>query len=238
MNTEHTIEFMSDAYKLVGTLHLPQTANPPVVIGLHGLLANRQSEKQISLAKACNTNGWAYFRFDHRGCGDSQGGFAEVTTLQARCTDLASAISTIQAHPATGPIACLFGSSFGGTVVLAHSATHESPLLITYAAPVNSQDIMHGNIRDNNGRLPASSMLNDALAFDIAPRLDAVNNILVVHSQGDETVPPSHAEAIFAKAGDPKKRVIFKGGDHRMSDAAHQKAFETHVLEWIRSSVN
>jgi alpha/beta superfamily hydrolase len=234
MQTEHTIHFMSDEYRLTGTLHLPGANRPGVVIGCHGLLANRHSPKQISLARACNAIGLAYFRFDHRGCGDSQGDFSSVTTLAARCRDLARCIEILEDHEAIGPVTCLFGSSFGGTVVLAHAASHPAPLLITYAAPVNSADIRHGNIRDDSGRPPDATLLTDALEFDITAALPSVTNILVAHSLGDETVPPGHADTIYASAGDPKKRVLFEGGDHRMSDPAHQRQFERHFLHWIQ----
>ncbi len=82
------ISFHSDGLILKGTLHLPTVDHPPVVIGSHGLYSNQDSPKQIALARACNTLGMAYFRFDHRGCGSSQGEFDPVTSLAARCTDL------------------------------------------------------------------------------------------------------------------------------------------------------
>ncbi|MBR9980379.1 MAG: damage-inducible protein CinA, partial [Desulfatitalea sp.] len=61
---------MSDGHRLTGTLHLPDVERPPVVIGCHGLLADRRSPKQIALASALGRLGIAYLRFDHRGCGD------------------------------------------------------------------------------------------------------------------------------------------------------------------------
>lgn len=213
---------------------MPETSNPRVVIGCHGLLADRNSLKQIALASACNRIGVAYFRFDHRGCGDSQGDFARVTTLTARCRDLYHAVNAMKQRPDVGPLAGLFGSSFGGTVVLAYAAENESPAVVTYAAPINSTEITHSNIRDNNGESPASEMLTDALGFDIASSLNVVNKLLVAHSQGDETVPVEHARRIHASAGDPKQLLIFKGGDHRMSKTGHQKRFETAFISWLK----
>ncbi len=233
MNNEHTIHFKSDDYQLTGTLHLPNRPTPPVVIGCHGLLANRNSLKQISLAKACNAQGIAYFRFDHRGCGQSQGDFNKVTSLKARCRDLYHAIETMQHNPLVGNLAALFGSSFGGTVVLAHAACHQTPTLITYAAPLDSTSIQHANIRDDQGHLPHQSLLTDALAFDIAPQLKTVSNILIAHSQNDETVPVEHARQIHANVGSPKELILFEGGDHRMSDPNHQQQFENLFIDWL-----
>jgi len=234
LNHLQTIHFDADGYKLAGTLHLPETPNPPVVIGCHGLLADRNSPKQISLAQACNAQGIAYFRFDHRGCGESQGVFHEVTSLESRCSDLYHAIEALQHNPLVGPPAALFGSSFGGTAVLAYAARHRTPALITYAAPLDSKSIRRANIRDNQGNPPDTSLLTDALVFDIAPQLHNLKNILIAHSQNDETVPVAHARKIHAIAGDPKKLIIFQGGDHRMSDPHHQQQFETVFIDWIK----
>ena len=89
------ISFFSDGFKLKGTLHLPSTHRPPVVIGSHGLYSSSGSPKQIALADHCNQLGIAYFRFDHRGCGASAGKFEEVTSREARCRDLSDAMAAI-----------------------------------------------------------------------------------------------------------------------------------------------
>jgi alpha-beta hydrolase superfamily lysophospholipase len=236
MPREQTICFDADGYRLTGTLHLPDGPKPPVVIGCHGLLANRHSPKQICLASACNQKGLAYFRFDHRGCGDSQGDFQNVTTLTARRQDLYHAIRTMQHHSEIGSLAALFGSSFGGTVVLAYAAIHPAPRLITYAAPINSTEIHHLHIKDNSGRPPSQNLLSDALAFDIAQDIGTVDSILVVHSQNDETVPVKHAHQIYETVNTPKELLIFKGGDHRMSDSALQYQFEEKFIQWLAAN--
>jgi len=234
--SEHTLTFDSDGFTLTATLHLPDAPDPPVIIGCHGLLADRHSLKQISLARACNAKGMAYLRFDHRGCGDSAGNFAEVTSLAARVQDLYHAVRTMQHHSEVGLLAGLFGSSFGGTVVLAYAAEHASPALITYAAPINSTNIRHTNIRDNSGQAPSTALLTDALEFDIASELASLRNILVAHSEADETVPVAHAREIYRSAGDPKNLMIFPGGDHRMSDPSHQQEFEARFIDWMTAN--
>jgi alpha-beta hydrolase superfamily lysophospholipase len=236
MPSQYTLTFHSDDFTLTGTLHLPDTPDPPVVIGSHGLLADRHSIKQISLAGACNAKGMAYFRFDHRGCGDSDGDFIEVTSLAARVQDLYHAVRTMQRHSGVGPLAGLFGSSFGGTVVLAYAAENASPCLVTYAAPINSTNINHTNIRDNSGQSPSAALLTDALKFDLGPKLASIRNVLVAHSEADETVPLDHAQEIYRSAGDPKNLIVFPGGDHRMSDPSQQQNFEIRVIDWITAT--
>jgi alpha-beta hydrolase superfamily lysophospholipase len=226
--------FSANGYRLAGTLHLPDIPKPPVVIGCHGLFANRASPKQVSLAEACNAQGIAYLRFDHRGCGQSQGVFNEVTSLPARCDDLGQAVAAMQRHPLVGDLTAVFGSSFGGTVALAFAARHPVPAVITYAAPSNSTAIRLANIRDGQGNRPHLSLLTENLAFDIISDLKSVSNILVAHSQNDETVPVDHALQIHAHVASPKQLKIFPGGDHRMSSPQHQQQFETLFIQWLK----
>jgi alpha-beta hydrolase superfamily lysophospholipase len=237
LNHRLNLFFEVNGYKLAGTLHLPDTPKPPVVIGCHGLFANRNSPKQVSLAQACNAQGIAYLRFDHRGCGESQGVFNEVTSLPARCDDLHQAIGLMRRHSLVGGLVALFGSSFGGTVVLAYAAQHQIPAVITYAAPLNSSTIRHTNIRDDQDNRPHPSLLTEALAFDISPGLKAVSNILIVHGQDDEIVPVDHALQIHANVSPPKVLHIFSGGDHRMSNPQHQQQFETQVIHWLKKQI-
>jgi uncharacterized protein len=120
---------------------------------------------------------------------------------------------------------------------LAYAAEYASPALITYAAPINSTNINHDNIRDNSGQAPSSALLTDNLAFDLTPKLASIRNILVAHSEADETVPLDHAQEIYRSAGDPKNLLIFPGGDHRMSDPAHHHQFEDRFIDWMTAYV-
>ena len=89
------VEFWADEFRLIGTLYQPPKRTNQTVIGCHGLLSDRTSPKQVALARRCNALGIAYFAFDHRGCGDSQGDFEKVTSLAARVRDLLAAVQFI-----------------------------------------------------------------------------------------------------------------------------------------------
>lgn len=231
MPTRQTIHFMADGHRLTGTLHLPDIPEPPLVIGCHGLLADRRSPKQIALAEALGAQlRLAYLRFDHRGCGDSQGALTAAGLLQARCSDLYHAMQTMQTHPAVGPLVGLFGSSFGGTVVMAVAAEHPVPCAITYAAPVTSRSIEEAAARQMNTGLQTL----EALTFDLGPMLPALRNILVVHGENDEIVPLSHARRIYEQAAEPKQLIIQPAGDHRMSAPHHQDQFLQDCIAWFK----
>ncbi|MCJ8503043.1 alpha/beta hydrolase [Desulfatitalea alkaliphila] len=269
----HTIHFKSDGHRLTGTLHLPDVDRPPVVIGCHGLLADRRSPKQIALANALGRLGIAYLRFDHRGCGDSQGHLAAEHLLDDRCRDLYHAMQTLQTlaipsahetdnptsdqgaatgqHPPAdrhtttldtppapttlGPLIALFGSSFGGTVIMATAAVHPVPCLITYAAPIQSRAIEAAAAEQLKSHAPQNLQQVARLSFDITPLLPALHHILVIHGDQDEIVPPSHARRIHQLAQPPKQLILQPGGDHRMTDAHHQARFLESCTAWIQT---
>jgi len=221
----HTICFKSDQYVLKGTLHTPDIERPPIVIGCHGLLADRSSPKQKALAIACVNRGIAYFRFDHRGCGESQGEFESVTTLDARCRDLSNAIRLLRGKKGFKGDIGLFGSSMGGTVCLSMAAVEGITCLATFAAPLHS-------------RLPRSAGDSHLPVFDIRKQAEGIENIHIFHGYGDDTVPLSHSKALYSEASHPKKLTVFPGGDHRMSNPSHQDQFIKGCLNWFSSFLN
>ena len=136
---EMQVDFTADRFNLRGTLHLPEVPSPPVVIGCHGLLSDRSSPKQIALAEACNALGLAFFRFDHRGCGESAGRLEAVTSLEGRASDLLHAIRLLESRPGLGKRIGLFGSSMGGAVCLRVAGERQVAAVVTFAAPVRTE---------------------------------------------------------------------------------------------------
>ncbi|MBW1893616.1 MAG: alpha/beta fold hydrolase [Deltaproteobacteria bacterium] len=235
--TEINITFLSDGFQLSGTLHLPDIPLPPIVIGSHGLLSAGDSPKQISLAHECNQRGMAYLRFDHRGCGQSEGDFVNVTSLESRYKDLVRAIEWIQKRPDIGKKIGLFGSSLGGAAALSVAGTYQVDAVVTLAAPVTgasilkSADASASASTDLKG-LPIS-FYQKCLSFDITEKLPSVSRVLIFHGDADTVVPVSNSRKIYGKAKDPKRLIIQKNGDHRMSDPIHQADFYENAVEWF-----
>lgn len=230
------VEFSSDGYRLKGTLHLPAAQSPAIVIGSHGLLSSSDSPKQIELARKCNSLGIAFFRFDHRGCGESQGDFTKVTSLSARSNDLLSAVRLMRENAETGNRIGLFGSSLGGTACLsaAHEACAES--LVIFAAPVRSSTVNHTIEKQSRAYDPQRLLDKLDLDFDISDKLGNIYKILIFHGEADKVVPFSNALEIYQRVGNPKKLIRQPGGDHLMSHKAHQKQFIKQAALWFKSS--
>jgi alpha-beta hydrolase superfamily lysophospholipase len=228
------IEFAAiDGVRLAGTLHLPDRPRSPLVIGCHGLLSDRRSPKQVALADACCRAGVAFFRLDHRGCGDSSGKLETDTSLDARCRDLLGAIAHLARRPDVAEPFGLFGSSMGGAVCLAVAARTAVGPLVTFAAPVRSTPLLAAAAVPG---VPAEMRrMAEVLGppFDLARDLPQVRNLLVVHGEADPVVPVAHAREIHAAAAEPKRIVLQPGGDHLMSDPRHQEEFMRAALRWL-----
>lgn len=225
------IDFLSEGYRLKGMLHLPAAERPPVVIGSHGLLSSSESAKQRELAARCTAAGMGYFRFDHRGCGRSQGYFPEVTTLEGRVRDLMAAVKTIHLRTDTGRGCALFGSSMGGAVCLAAAKAVGADALVTVAAPIRSR-----SVRPFEGNGPGESDVSGLqLHFDLSETIAGLRHVLVFHGDADSVVPFSHALEIIEKVDSPKQLVRQKSGDHLMSAESHQKTFIQEAVKWFAS---
>ena len=231
---QKNIAFTSNGLSLRGILHHPGIPLPSVVIGSHGLLSSSNSPKQLALAEACNAHGIAFFRFDHRGCGQSEGVFKEVTSFAARCADLISAVKTIQLRKDTSDRISLFGSSMGGAVCISAAAHLDIDSLVTFASPVRTASIKESQAKSDDADSTDSTFDKKTLHWDISDELENLHHILIVHGDSDPLVPVSNAYEIYEKSGNPKKMIIQKNGDHRMSDKRHQENFVLNAALWFQ----
>ena len=195
-----------------------------MVIGCHGLLSTSQSPKQLALAKHCNAAGISFFRFDHRGCGASEGKFDQVTTFQGRCNDLTNTLRKMKSLGIAGQRIGLFGSSLGGAVCMACAGLEGVTSLVVFAAPYQSHFANHLH-------------LSNQLSFDLTDIIPDIGNVQIIHGDKDEVVPLAHAHFIYNHAKDPKKLIIQKKGDHRMSDRSHQTSFLQATVSWFKQAL-
>ena len=220
-----------------GILHLPARKHPPIVIGSHGLLADKNSPKQIALAHKCNEFGIAFFRFDYRGCGESQGNYSKDTSFEARCEDLMNAVKTLQARNDIGDQIGLFGSSLGGAVSIATAGTVHIDSMVTFAAPIRNRELSESVEKSGNQSTASNNTHGIKLHFDISNNLSSISHILIIHGENDVVVPLSHARQIYNSVNKPKRLIIQEKGDHAMSNETHQKDFIIQASQWLKTGL-
>ncbi len=232
-------QFTVDQLVLKGELFLPDTPRPPVVVGSHGLEGSRVSAKQQVLSRLLPENGMAFFRFDHRGCGDSQGDFVWETSLEKRTRDFLAAVAHVKDLNKTGPQLGVFGSSMGGATCINAWQTLENTFGrlsggVLCAAPLKSRTIHNIPTRATETRpaLPLA-FFEKNLLFDLTDKAFSLHHVLVFHGDADRIVPVENARILLETMQSPKHIIIQKYGDHPMSSPRDQAEFETKALAWF-----
>jgi uncharacterized protein len=189
---------------LAYALFAPDEAPAGGVVVLHG--AGSQKENHYDFARACRAAGLAAVAFDQRGHGASGG------ALDGRAIDDVAAVAAVL--PDGAPVA-LRGSSMGGWLALAAAGAVRAAAVVAIC-PAASEQLARG-LRDGRfdfGADPAT--LGPLLAsVDLTTAAAALGDrLLLMHAEGDESVPVEHSRALHAAAPDSRIEVV-PGGDHR-----------------------
>ena len=204
------------AYELV----LPDGEPRAGVVVLHG--AGSRKENHRDFAARCAAAGLAAIVFDQRGHGASDG------ALDGRALDDVTAMASLL--PAGVPV-FLRGSSMGGFVALA-AAARSGAAGVVAICPAGRDQLLaglrarHFDFRADHAALEPliAAQDLDAAARRLGPRL------LLVHAEGDASVPIAHSRRLHAAA--PASRLIaVPGGDHQ--SAQHDPALQAETVAFL-----
>ena len=214
---------LSNGFEIHGRIHLPDHCPAPGVICSHGLFSSKDSVKFIAVAQHLAERGFVAIRYDHRGCGDSQGRI-ENTTLSNRLEDLQAVNAFVreQTQYVDGRMG-LMGSSMGGLVSLWEAAKHRG-----YHAVVAWSTPMQIRTSPQKMRSAGLNALDDAFFADLKqyPLIDVLGVFkccIIVHGSSDELVPVVQAYRLYQNLGEPKRLEILPGADHRFSHPEHRR---------------
>lgn len=116
------IFYTTDNLKLTGLWHLPHKPANKVVILAHGITTDKDDAGSfINLYKFLIKNGYAVFRFDFRGSGESEGKSMDMT-VAGEIADLSAAVDLVQ--KAGFKKTFLLAASFGGSIAAFYTASH------------------------------------------------------------------------------------------------------------------
>lgn len=116
------IKFKSGELTLSGILHVPEDIKPgekrPAMMVLHGFGNNKDSANSVNPSELFARWGYVTFRFDFRGCGESDGERGRVICLE-QVEDIQAAVSYLATRAEIDPQRIgVVGSSFGGAVAI------------------------------------------------------------------------------------------------------------------------
>jgi alpha-beta hydrolase superfamily lysophospholipase len=227
------IRTISEGKKIYGILHLPRNPRPPCVICSHGLFSSKDSEKLVQIGDTFSDQGIAVIRYDHQGCGESEGDLS-TATASSRIKDLEAIVDLTLHHPLLGDRLGLLGSSMGGFISIFKAAVdHRVKALALWATPALLEGGKELIEREEGIRLQ-DSFYNDAKRYDATLAIQRLSNCLLLHGEADEIVPLAHAETLYRVAHPPKHLEVFSGGDHRFTDPQHRRRAIQMSLEWFQ----
>lgn len=222
-----------DGQKVSLVLHLPEGSPAFCVVACHGLGASKESEKYLLLGREFPRRGMALCRFDFRGCGESDGSYAD-STVAGRVRDLRAVLELLAGHPSLDGRFGLLGSSMGGFVALFVASEMRTPV-VTWNCPATLRGLEARGDADVAGLGPAFfAELRTRRYADAPPGLPWT---LTVQGDRDEVVPPEHGHRLYDQATAPRRLVILEGADHRLSDMTHRTRAVAESLRWFEGYV-
>lgn len=255
------VQFASGKFNLQATLDLPDTAQcggapgataVPAVLFCHGFTGHRMESRRsyARLGAMLASEGIASFRFDHRGCGESDGDFVDFTPVGI-LEDLDAALTAFLAISNLDMArTAVVGYSLGGCS--ASYLLHRRPQFVTAAlwAPVARPDI----IRDRLAQYPNFAGYEqrgymDYGGFRVSRHyLDEVGDTLkplewirryggpVLFLQGadDDIVKPEQTERFLQARDNPADAAEYiAGADHGFTTAANFDRVLERTGEWL-----
>jgi dipeptidyl aminopeptidase/acylaminoacyl peptidase len=235
MEAENNGNFLIDAggIGLSAVVHLPGKVPAPVIVCSHGLLSAKESPKFIAIGEEMSAAGFCVLRFDFSGCGQSPPK-PGMSLVEARTGDLDAAIRFALEQPWSDGRIGLLGSSLGGFLSLL--AANRRPEIIraavSWAAPFDISDIHP----DTEHFGPLRSIFPGDFSLGSPKDLSELGvaaRILLIHGQLDEVVPWKDAVRIYERLNEPKKLLLMRTADHRVSDESWRKLATAASLEWF-----
>jgi uncharacterized protein len=229
-------------FSLSAALTLPDGEPWGLAVVSHGFEGWKDSLKWQFTASEFADAGLACLRFDHLGCGESPGLFAD-TTLSGRVEELVAAVEWGRQR-LPGLPTFLVGSSFGSATVLFAAARSFAVAVALLAAPADFEFLYEPRNKTKPGpdgllRMGdisvRPSFFDDLKQFDPVAQAKRTSRVLLFHGADDELVPVEHAKRLHAAAKEPKSLIIAPGADHRLSGVDDQMQFIKSSIDWFRS---
>jgi len=245
-----TISFVGGAgARLEGILHRAEGDPRGAVLLAHCFSCGKDLHTTSRLSKALAASGYAAFRFDFTGLGESGGAF-ETTSVSSNISDLTrAAVALIERG--FGPCA-LVGHSLGGAAaLLAARRLKTLDAVATIAAPSTVTHVRHlftdqeatiraeGKAEVSVGGTPfclGEAFLDDLDSHSV---LDAASELtvpyLAIVATADTIVEPANGYELAAAA--PDGRVVeIDDADHLFSKRPHADEVATALVSFLDSS--
>ncbi|MGB3098696.1 MAG: alpha/beta fold hydrolase [Solirubrobacterales bacterium] len=200
----------------------------PAMVIIHG--AGSAKENHADFARFCAASGWMALSYDQRGHGESEElmGPAALGDV-GRMAAMLAAIEGVD-----GRRICARGSSMGGYLAIQAAASSDLIRGVIAICPATEEGLRRGlrngelEMRADVGALDA--WLGEHDLSDAVKQL-AGKPLILLHARGDERVPYTESERLYAAAAEPKRLIVLPGGHHR--SVQHDPELGAVALRWL-----
>lgn len=234
--------------KLCGRLDIPDDREPRAyILFAHCFTGSKDVLAAKRIARSLWLRGFAVFRFDFTGLGDSEGDFAN-TTFSSNVEDLVAAAKYLREEKRAPAV--LIGHSLGGAAVIAAAQNiPEVRGVCTIGAPADPAHVTHHfgealSVLEHAGEAEVSvggrnfrmkrSFLDDLKWQQQEHSIRNLNQaLLIFHSQVDEIVGIENAGQIYQAAKHPKSFISLDGADHMLTNKEDSCYVAEVISAWV-----
>jgi alpha-beta hydrolase superfamily lysophospholipase len=214
---------------LAYALFLPEGEPVAGVVILHG--AGSAKESHFDFARGCREDGIAALAYDARGHGHSSGSFGP-----GAIDDALAMVELLRGH---APRVALRGSSMGAFQAI-HAGARDSAVCAVVAICPSPEDGLLRFLRSGQrvefecDAAACEPWLESLDLYEAAGRLGPETALLLLHARGDEQVPYTVSEELYAAAREPKRLLLLPGGHHR--SVQHDLELQAVSRKFIRDA--
>ncbi len=245
MTQKIKINFPGSQGQLAGLLEQQEQNSKGMVLFAHCFTCGKDFIAASHISKALVKLGFAVFRFDFTGLGNSDGDFAN-TNFSSNVEDLVAAAQFLTTEHQAPEV--LIGHSLGGAAVLKAAAQiPQAKAVVTIAAPADASHVKHLfhydlNTIDQQGEAQVKlagrtfkikKQFIDDLENQGTHHINELNKaLLVMHSPVDDTVSIHEAEKIYVAAKHPKSFVSLDHANHLLSQKKDAEYAAKVIATW------
>lgn len=233
---------------LCGRLDIPDDREPRAyVLFAHCFTGSKDVLAATRIARSLWLRGFAVFRFDFTGLGDSEGDFAN-TTFSSNVGDLVAAANYLREEKRAPAV--LIGHSLGGAAVIAAaSQIPEARGICTIGAPADPAHVTHHfgealSVLEQAGEAEVciggrpfrikKSFIDDLKWHKQEQCIKKLGQaLLIFHSQIDNIVGIENAGQIYQAARHPKSFISLDGADHMLTNKEDSCYVAEVISAWV-----
>ena len=248
MHTEDTFVSNFNGVDISCVKTTPQDCLKAVVLLVHGLGGQKNSETHTALIPLLTSNGIATFRFDFPGHGESGGNTLDLTIGSGGAV-VDQMYKLMRTHFPSVPTG-LFGASFGATAILKSHAVKETSALVIRSPVSNYALVRERQLGANKisqwkkdgrigglisrGRETPWRFYEEAKTLNFFHRAETGKvPLLIVQGTQDTTVPMDDTLRLFKAWAGTVELLHVEGGDHSLGSPTHTKFLVVVSGSWF-----